>query len=71
MKSFATFIFCLLISAAAAAPSVQAAPPVSAEQMAAIYPGVESLYLDLRKSPELAFHEQQTETAVLMELMGG
>jgi amidohydrolase len=60
MKSFATFIFCLLISAAAAAQSVQPAPPVSAEQMAAIYPGVESLYLDLHKSPELAFHEQQT-----------
>ena len=60
MKSFAAFFFCLLITAAAAAQSVQSAPPVSAEQVAAIYPRVESLYIDLHKSPELAFHEQQT-----------
>jgi amidohydrolase len=60
MKSFAAFFICLLITAAAAAQTPQPAPPVSAEQMAAIYPGVESLYIDLHKSPELAFHEQQT-----------
>ena len=60
MKSFAAFFFILLITAAAAAQSVQPAPPISAEQVAAIYPGVESLYIDLHKSPELAFHEQQT-----------
>jgi len=60
MKSFATCLFCLLIGAATAAQEVQTAPPVSAEQLAAIYPGIESLYIDLHKSPELAFHEQQT-----------
>jgi hippurate hydrolase len=60
MKSFAALFLILLIAAAAAAQSVQPAPPISAEQVAAIYPGIESLYIDLHKSPELAFHEQQT-----------
>jgi amidohydrolase len=59
MKSLATFIFCPLITAAAVAQSLPASP-ISAEQVAAIYPRVESLYMDLHKSPELAFHEQQT-----------
>jgi hippurate hydrolase len=32
----------------------------SAEQVNGIYPEVESLYLDLHRTPELAMHEQQT-----------
>lgn len=31
-----------------------------AEQVNAVYPEVESLYLDLHRTPELAMHEQQT-----------
>ena len=50
----------LIVSCAAVAQSNQPAPPISAEQLSAIYPGIESLYMDLHKSPELAFHEQQT-----------
>ena len=57
MKSFGTFLLCLFTVAAAAQANRSA---ISAEQVAAIYPGVESLYIDLHKSPELAFHEQQT-----------
>ena len=30
------------------------------EQVNAVYPEVEALYLDLHRSPELSFHEQQT-----------
>jgi amidohydrolase len=32
----------------------------SAEQVTAVYPEIESLYLDLHRTPELAMHEQQT-----------
>jgi hippurate hydrolase len=32
----------------------------SADQVNAIYPEVETLYLDLHRTPELAMHEQQT-----------
>ena len=40
----------------------------SADQVNAIYPEVESLYLDLHRTPELAMHEQQT-AAKLAERM--
>jgi amidohydrolase len=40
----------------------------SAEQVNAIYPEIESLYIDLHRSPELALHEQQT-AAKLAERM--
>src|SRR5262249_17828019 len=31
-----------------------------AEQVKALYPDVEKLYIDLHRNPELAFHEQRT-----------
>ncbi len=60
---------CLLMAAGAAAqtkPMAWTAP--SAEQVNAIYPDVEALYLDLHRNPELSLHEQQT-SAKLAERM--
>ncbi len=60
---------CVLMAAGAAAqtkPTVWTAP--SAEQVNAIYPDVEALYLDLHRNPELSLHEQQT-AAKLAERM--
>ncbi len=65
-----TFIFgCVLlalISTAQTKTSAWTAP--SADQVNAIYPEIESLYIDLHRSPELALHEQQT-AAKLAERM--
>ena len=61
MKSTAIILSCLLVVIAAGAQANRStSPSVSAEQVAAIYPGIESLYIDLHKSPELAFQEKQT-----------
>jgi len=56
------FLFaCLLIPVAVTAQSNSALwTSPTAEQLNAIYPEVESLYLDLHRNPELAMHEQQT-----------
>jgi amidohydrolase len=35
-------------------------PPIAMAQVNAIYPGIEKLYIDLHRNPELAFHEQRT-----------
>jgi len=53
------FFGSLLIVVGAAA---QTRPPTmpSVEQVAAIYPEIEPLYLDLHQHPELSMHEQQT-----------
>ena len=59
MKSLAIFLSCLLLAAVSLAQANRSAG-IPAEQIAAIYPEIESLYMDLHKSPELAFHEQQT-----------
>ncbi|HTC67604.1 MAG TPA: hypothetical protein VK685_10750 [Candidatus Acidoferrum sp.] len=65
-----TFIFgCVLlasISPAQTKTSTWTAP--SADQVNAIYPEIESWYIDLHRSPELALHEQQT-AAKLAERM--
>jgi amidohydrolase len=42
------------------AHAADVAPAVSRAQVDAIYPGVEKLYFDLHRNPELAFHEQRT-----------
>src|SRR5712692_11516190 len=65
----ALFGSCLLMAAAAAAQTKSAgwAAP-SAEQVNAVYPEVEALYLDLHRHPELSLHEQQT-AAKLAERM--
>ncbi len=57
---------CVLMAAGATAQTKPSAP--SAEQVNAIYPEVEALYLDLHRNPELSLHEQQT-AAKLAERM--
>ena len=42
------------------AARADAAPAVARAQVDAIYPGIEQLYMDLHRNPELAFHEQRT-----------
>jgi amidohydrolase len=52
---------CVFPAATGAAQKSSAARTTpSADQVNAIYPEVESLYLDLHRYPELAMHEQQT-----------
>src|SRR6266852_5729532 len=75
MKRFAclSLTFLLIAAAAAGAQKDSAASAVpSAEQVKAIYPEVEALYLDLHRNPELAFHEQQTadKLAGRMKVLG-
>src|SRR5205807_6879851 len=68
-RSVALFGSCLLIAAGAAPqtkPTAWTAP--SGVQVNAIYPDVETLYLDLHLNPELSLHEQQT-AAKLAERM--
>jgi amidohydrolase len=69
-RPFLTFhVLCVLLVANAGAqtkPAAWTAP--SAEQINAIYPELESLYLELHRTPELAMHEEQT-AAKLAERM--
>jgi len=63
MKSrlLAWFSTCLMVASSAVAaerPTAWTAP--SAEQVNAVYPEVEALYLDLHRNPELSLREQQT-----------
>src|ERR1700758_122963 len=52
---------CLLAAVDTMAQSKSAAwTTPSAEQLNAVYPEVESLYIDLHRTPELAMHEQET-----------
>ncbi len=53
--ALAALISCSILSAA----QTRTWAP-SAEQIAAVYPEVESLYFDLHRNPELSLHEQQT-----------
>ena len=60
---------CLLMAAGAATQTKPtASTALSAEQVNAVYPAVEALYLDLHRNPELSLHEQQT-AAKLAESM--
>ncbi len=75
MKRFAclSLTFWLIAAAAAGAQTNSAAWTVpSAEQVKAIYPEIETLYIDLHRNPELAFQEQQTATklAARMKALG-
>src|SRR3989441_126085 len=55
------FFVGLLMALGTAAPSQTATSTVpSVEQVAAIYPEIDALYLDLHRHPELSMHEQQT-----------
>ena len=52
---------CMLLAVSTAAQTSPAAwMTPTAEQVSAIYPEVELLYIDLHRNPELAMHEQQT-----------
>ena len=51
-------MFLAVSTAAQTSPAAWTTP--SAEQVNAIYPEVELLYIDLHRNPELAMHEQQT-----------
>jgi amidohydrolase len=62
------FVWVLLASNGAAQTKPSAWTSPSTEQVNAIYPEIESLYVDLHRSPELALHEQQT-AAKLAERM--
>ena len=57
-RCIATLCIVWLLMASGAA--VAQMKSVSLEQVNALYPEVEALYLDLHQHPELAFHEQQT-----------
>lgn len=68
MKELSCLSLTLLMIAAAASAQVRRGVPPSTEQVNAIYLEVESLYMDLHRNPELAFHEQRT-AAKLAERM--
>jgi hippurate hydrolase len=50
----------LLFASIASAQTSHAGDGISAAQVDAIYPDIETLYIDLHRNPELAFHEQRT-----------
>jgi len=53
---------CFLIIGAAAQMKTTAWTAPSTDQVNAVYPDVEALYLDLHRNPELSLHEEQTST---------
>jgi len=53
-------IAALLFSSIAPAQTSRAGDGTGAAQVDAIYPDIETLYIDLHRNPELAFHEQRT-----------
>jgi len=55
-----SLIAALLLTATASAQITGTARGIGAAQVDAIYPDIEKLYMDLHRSPELAFHEQRT-----------
>ena len=54
------WLFAFLLVAAEACAQTSSATVPSANQVAAIYPKVDALYLDLHQHPELSMHEEQT-----------
>jgi hippurate hydrolase len=66
MKANAFFSKCLLLAALVnRAPALGASLPTDfPARLDAAWPGVEQLYLDLHRHPELAFHEQRTAAAL-------
>ena len=68
MKRLPCSSLTLLMIAVATSAQVNSGALPSTEQVNAIYPEAESLYMDLHRNPELAFHEQQT-AAKLAERM--
>jgi len=50
----------LIFCGASSLGAAEAAPAVSRQQIDAIYPDLDKLYVDLHRNPELAFHETRT-----------
>lgn len=50
----------LLFASSASTQTSRAADAVGAVQVDAIYPGIDKLYMDLHRNPELPFREQRT-----------
>jgi amidohydrolase len=63
MKSL--LLLCLALSAASWAAAPWRTP---SEQIDAVYPQVEALYLDLHRNPELSFHEEKTAAKIAEQL---
>ncbi|MEA2345178.1 MAG: hypothetical protein QOF63_3347 [Thermoanaerobaculia bacterium] len=53
-------IAALLFASIASSQTSRAGDGTGAAQVDAIYPDIETLYIDLHRNPELAFHEQRT-----------
>ena len=62
MKPLGAFVAVALLFAASARAQANGGTPriPSSQQVNAIYPEMEKLYIDLHRNPELAFHEQRT-----------
>lgn len=60
MKLRIVTLLCSCLSMAVGAGAQGKATMPSAEQVDAVYPEVEALYIDLHRNPELSLHEQQT-----------
>jgi amidohydrolase len=63
MKRLAAFVaIAVLVVTANVLAQVSGGTPIvpSSQQVNAIYPEIEKLYVDLHRNPELAFHEQRT-----------
>jgi metal-dependent amidase/aminoacylase/carboxypeptidase family protein len=61
-------IAALLFSSIASAQTSNTGDRTSAAQVDAIYPDIETLYIDLHRNPELAFHEQRTAATLAARL---
>jgi metal-dependent amidase/aminoacylase/carboxypeptidase family protein len=59
-SGLSVFVAALLFAINASAQTPKVGHGIGAEQVNAIYPDIEKLYIDLHKNPELAFHEQRT-----------
>ncbi len=62
------FFLGLLMALGAAAQTQTATSRGLLEQVDAIYPEIEPLYLDLHQHPELSMHEQQTAANLAQRL---
>ncbi len=72
-RQLLALLSCLLLVAATAAQREPAAPASpSTQDVNAVYPEVEALYIDLHQSPELSLHEQETaaKLAARMKTLG-
>src|SRR5581483_11057162 len=66
MKLASVILFCLTSLTITRAADKWSAP--SKDQIDGIYPGVEALYMDLHRNPELSLHEEKTAARIAGEL---